>query len=200
MNIMKKGFILFLCLFLAACAKVETAPTADSRADANKNASVAPTPAPQIALKPVAPNVKLNKKQQKFLDESLPPAVREILEKAETFEILAEVKTQERGDGLNFEPNRVAKIASEADKKEILEAFYFDASTAEPPAACYIPHHAIRARYGGKTVEVEICFECARFYVTGDAGKFEGTIVRDDRKSEDVFTRIVENNSVELKP
>ncbi len=194
---MKKELILFICLLPAGCAKVETAPPENIRADSNKIVSP-PTAEPPISLKPVTPNVKFNAKRRKYLNESLPPAVREILEKAEKFEVLAEVETPGQSDRMLFEPNRIAKITDEAEKKEILEAFYFDASTAEPPAVCYLPHHSIRAVYGGKTVEIEICFECSRFFVKSEFGEFEGTIVRDIGKSEAVLKRIVENHGVEL--
>jgi hypothetical protein len=152
-------------------------------------------------LKPVNPKVKLNSKQKKYLNESLPPPVREILEKAEKFEILAEVRERfdPKDDVRTFEPNRVIKPVSENDKKETLEAFYYDASNEDAPAICFEPRHKIRATYQEKTVEIEICFSCSRFIVTSSFGEFKGTIVRDNRKSEDFFNRIIQNQSVEIK-
>ena len=198
---MGKNAVLIFCLFLAGCAKVETAASENTQTDSNKTASVQPAAEKEILLKPVAPNVKLDAKQQKYLDEALPPKVREILEKAEKFEILAEVGSEQEsdGEGMTFEPNRVVRVVDELDKKKILEAFYFDASREDSPAACYEPHHGIRAAYQGKTVEVEICFSCSRFIVKSEFGNFRGTIVRENRQSEDVFQQIVESKSAAIK-
>jgi len=145
---MKRLIILFCALLLVSCSKVETS-TNIVPITIEKTPTVSPSVQENVLLKPVKPSIKLNAKQQKYLDESLPPKAREVLEKAETFEILAEVrKTDESdGEGRTFEPNRITKITNETDKKEILEAFYFDASEEDSPAACYLPHHAIRATY-----------------------------------------------------
>src|SRR6185369_3998378 len=101
--------------------------------------------------------------------------------------------------GQIFEPNRIAKITDENEKKEILEVFYRDAATDESPSSCYQPHHGIRAAYQGKIIEIEICFDCSRFYVKSEFGKFEGTIKHESEKSKNVFEKIVEGKSVELK-
>jgi len=198
---MRKNIVLIFCLFLASCAKVETASGDHAQANSNKTAAVAPAAAQEILLKPVAPGVELNSKQQKYLNESLPPQVREILERAEKFEILAEVRgpNESDGEGRTFEPNRIVRVADEKEKREVLEAFYFDASREDSPAICYEPRHLIRAVYQGKTAEVEICFSCSRFFVRGDSGEFDGTLVRENRKSEDFFSRLVESKGVELK-
>lgn len=195
---MKRLMILICALFLSSCSKVETA-TNSVPINLEKTPTVSPTVQENVSLKPVTPKVALNSKQRKYLNESLPPKVREILEKAETFEILAEVKKENESDSLSFYPNRIAFITDETEKKEILEAFYYDASDGYYPSACYIPHHKIRATYQGKNVEIEICFDCSRFNVESPLGNFEGGIVRENRKSEDIFKRIVENKSVELK-
>ncbi|HVE59591.1 MAG TPA: hypothetical protein VNB22_22465 [Pyrinomonadaceae bacterium] len=152
----------------------------NTQTNSNKTVSAQPIVEKEILLKPVAPNVRFNAKRQKYLNEALPPKVREILEKAEKFEILAEVNNDP--DGLDFEPNRVAVITDENEKKEVLETFYFDASEGDYPSACYIPHHKIRAVYQGKTVEIEICFECSKFYVESPFGKYDGGIIRENRK------------------
>jgi hypothetical protein len=198
---MKIALILYVCLFLVSCANVQTATTENTQTNLNKTASVTPAIEKEISLKPVTPNVKFNAKQQKYLNESLPPKVRKILEKAEKFEVLAEFRKDGENDGewTTFEPNRILKVADERNKKEILEAFYFDASREDSPAVCYYPRHLIRAVYEGKTAEVEICFSCSRFIVRSESGEFDGTIVRDNRKSEDLFSRIIESKGIEHK-
>ena len=198
---MRQIVILVCCLAIMNCAKVETVSIDNTETNSNKTAPVSPNAAKDIALKPVIPTVKFNARQQKYLNGSLPAKVREILEKAESFEVLAEIRGQNEsdGEGMTFDPNRIAKIIDENDKKVILEAFYFDASREDSPAVCYEPHHAIRAIYQGRTVEVEICFSCSCFIVKSEFGKFDGTIVRENRKSEELFDRIVANKSIEIK-
>ncbi len=193
--------LILIGFLLAGCAEVGTVSKGNVQDGSNKTCIVSPTVAPEVLLKPVTPNIKFNAKQQKYLNDALPPKVREVLEKAETFEILAEIRRENEsdGEGMTFEPNRIARISDDKDKKEILEDFYFDASNEDSPAACYEPHHGIRATYQGKTVEIEICFSCSRFIVKSEFGEFDGTIVREKRKSEDLFNRIVETKSVWLK-
>ncbi|HSK74200.1 MAG TPA: hypothetical protein VK892_21045 [Pyrinomonadaceae bacterium] len=151
------------------------------------------------SLKPVKPNVKLNSKQKKYLNESLPLKVREVLEKAEKFEIFAEVLGENGSDGMGFYPNRIAVITDENEKKEVLETFYLDASSRPYPSACYVPHHAIRATYQNKTVEIEICYQCKIFIVKGSFGDFSGGLPFENRKSEEVLNRIIQNKGVELE-
>jgi hypothetical protein len=198
---MRRFLILICCCFvLASCSKVETAANEKARPNPIPTASASPTVETNSPLKPVVPNVKLNSKQKKYLNESLPPEAREILEKAENFEVLAESYPERQLDeGRDFEPNRIAKISDENDKKKILEAFYRDAAEEDAPAVCYEPHHALRATYKGKTVEVEICFSCSRFVLKGVSGEVQGTIVRENRRSEDVFRQIIESQSIEIK-
>ena len=197
---MRRALILVLCLLAAGCAKTGTASNDNARASVNKTPTVSSSVESVAPLKPVKLDVKLNAKQQKYLDESLPLKIREILEKSEKFEVLAEVHKDGEDDGewTTFEPNRILKVADEKDKKEILEAFYFDASREDSPAICYYPRHLIRAVYQGKWVEVEICFSCSRFIVRSESGKFDGTIVRENRKSEDLFNQIMVSKGAEL--
>ena len=195
---MRKSLILFFGYFvLISCSKVEMSSNKTAEMNPNKIASVSPKVEANVPLKPVTPKVKLNTRQKKYLNESLPPQVRGILEKAENFEVLAEVDN--KPDGLDFNPNRIVKITDENTKKEILENFYHDASDGFYASACYIPHHSIRANYQGNTVEIEICFQCHLFYVESSFGKFEGGIVRENQKSEDILNRLIQNQGVELK-
>jgi hypothetical protein len=189
------------CFILLGCSKVETTTFEIGQTNSNENVVVLPTVQENTSLKPVSPNIKLDAKQEKYLNESLPPKVREILEKAEKMEVSAEIYDKDEDDNkwMIFEPNRIAKITTEKDKKEILEALYFDASRETYLAACYYPRHLIQAIYQGKKINVEICFTCSLFIVEGDLGHFEGTITRDNRKSENVLNRIIKNQGVELK-
>jgi hypothetical protein len=191
--------LIFGSFILASCSKVESTSHENAQLISNKIVSVSPTVQADSLLQPVTPKIKLNSKQKKYLDEALPPQVREILEKAEKFEILAEVFGENDTDSMGFYPNRIAGITNEKDKKEILESFYYDASDGDYPSACYVPHHALRATFQSKTVEVEICYQCHIFYVKSPFGKFDGGIVRENVKSENVLNKIIKNQSIELK-
>ena len=152
----------------------------------------------------VSPNLKLSANQKKILDKSLPVDVREILENADKFEILAEVIKK---DGKlayplkeDFKPNTEVEISDASLRKEILEAFYKDASSGESPSDCWLPHHILKAAQSDKTVEIEICFSCSRFEVKSSFGEFSGTFAHgDDPKSEAVFNRIIENYGVQIQ-
>lgn len=196
---MRLPAILIFCVFSASCANVQTAST---RFAANPAPTAVETPREEIRppLVPVKPNLKLNAKQQKYLDESMPPKVREILEKAESFEIQAEVyeKMEDDKEWLTFEPNRVLKVIDANDKREVLEAFYSDAANEDAPAVCFYPRHLIRAVYQNQTVEITICFSCSRFIVKSEFGKFEGTIVRENRRSEDFLAGLLKEKASSL--
>ncbi|MBL8183027.1 MAG: hypothetical protein JNL64_15620 [Blastocatellia bacterium] len=193
-----KGLSIFCFLGAISCSPAETALELHKDRD-GRSVTVFPTPENVSALKPIVTKVNLTSKQRRNLDAALPPSVREILENAETFEVLMEDRGRDVGnDGNTFEPNRVARLTLENDKRTLLEAFYKDASSDDGAASCYEPHHGFRATYQGKTVEIEICYDCAQFYVTGTFGKFEGTIKRDGRKSENIVNQIVQNYAVEI--
>ncbi len=201
---MRKIVILIFCCFITTnCSNVKTASNEIAQTNVNKSISLTPTNSLMteaiLPLKPIVTEVKLNSKQKKNLNETLPPNVREVLENAEKFEVLAEVNLDDAHDGMNFEPNRITFIRDEKDKKEILESFYSDASAGPNPSACYIPHHGIRGSYKGKSVEVEICYQCHLFSVKSSFGKFYGGLPYEKVKSEELLNRLIENQSVELK-
>lgn len=135
---------------------------------------------------------------------SLPPKVRDILENADEFEILAEVENK---DGKlvypvkeEFKPNTKVEISKPELVKELLEDFYTDVSRGESPSDCWFPHHILKAKQGDKTVEIEICFSCSRFVGKSSLGEFSGTFAHgNDPKSEAVFNRIVEKYGVSIQ-
>jgi hypothetical protein len=196
---MKVFSLLFFCLILASCSKVEPVLSENTQTNTNNTLSDSKPVQETVPLNSVTPNLSLNFKRKKYLNASLPPQIREILEKAETFEILAEVNLENDGEGRDFLPDTAVKVKDEKLKKEVLENFYSDASSEDSPANCYQPHHGIKAKYQGKTVEVEICFSCSRFIVKSSFGNFEGTIVRKNRKSEDFFEQIVKTQGIRIK-
>jgi len=198
-----RTFLIISCVCVAlACSKVNSAPAASPTPEPGNSLVTAPTPpiGQGKYLKPVVPELKLNKDQKKNLDEILPPKVREILEKSGSFDVLAEKDVDKSDlDGMEFNPNRIARITSEAIKKELLEGLYFDVSTEPYPAVCYEPHHGIRAEYEGQKIEIDICFSCSRLVVRSPFGEFSGGMTHGQRKLEAIFERIVGENAVELK-
>ena len=193
---MKRIVTIIFYVVLAGCAKVEL--ISDKKTPLPVTS---PTALEIPVLKPIVVKIDLNQRQKKYLEESLPSNVREILEKSEKFEVLKEVIGKENSERelMTFEPNRTAKITIEKDKKEILEAFFYDAAREDSPAACYEPHHAIRAAFQNKTVEIEICFSCSRFEVKSEYGNFSGTITRKNPKSEKFLDRIITAQGIEFK-
>ncbi|MDQ6786294.1 MAG: hypothetical protein M3033_05685 [Acidobacteriota bacterium] len=152
----------------------------------------------------ISPNLKLSANQKKTLDNSLPPKVREILENADRFEILAEVIKK---DGKlaypvkeDFKPNTKVEVSDANLRKELLETFYADAASGEFPSDCWLPHHILKAGQGDKIIEIEICFSCSRFEVKSSLGTFSGTFAHSEEpKSEIVFNRIIESNGVQIQ-
>lgn len=196
-------FFVLVLLLLAAC----------SSPSENKNTfelqTPSPTPVAQIKVEPspttpiVYPKLDLNSKQKKYLNESFPPDIRTFFENSDRLELLAEIfqDVSEDGDSHIFTPNRVVEISDAKQKREVMEAFYFDAAHEDSPAICFLPHHLLRATKDGKVLEIEICFDCARFEGVGANKSVSGTIVRQGiRRSEELFNRILKNQGKEYKP
>lgn len=180
-----------------ACGNVgsrpETAIVNDQKASPSPTVeAVLSRPADVPLLVSVKPSVQLSPTEQRYLDRSIPPEVRAILESSEKFDVLGEIDKKEtsEGDFRSFAPNRLVAVSTDATKKEILEALYHDASKEDSPAECYEPRHAIRASHKDKSVEVEICFSCSRFVIKFGSQEYTGTIVRENGRSEGLFERI----------
>jgi hypothetical protein len=196
--------LLLLCFIATAIACNSTQTVPDNKAPQNSNSSAVKIETKSTPTK-VLINAQLNSKQTKELDKSLPPNVRDILENAETFEILAEIERKDGKivypltEGFDMKPNIKAEISDANIRKEILENFYRDVAEGSAPALCYIPHHILRATRGDKTVEMEICFSCSKFEGKGSFGEFSGTTGRGDEQTENLFNRIIAENGVDIK-
>ena len=191
----------FLAMTIA-CNSTQAVSNNETNQNANLSESRVETKATPIK---VSLELKLGDKQTKELDKSMPPNVRELLENAEEFEILAEVERKDGKlsypitEGFNIKPNIKAEISDANIRKEILENFYRDVAKGSGPANCWQPHHILRAKRGDKTVEMEICFSCSKFEGKGSFGEFSGTTGRGDEKTEKLFNRIIETQGVEIK-
>jgi len=152
-------------------------------------ASSSPTPVV------VSPAIQLTKRQERKLESSLPKDVRKLLESASELTLQGEIVRTVNGVEYpvkeSFEPNTAADITT-PDRKEILEAFYIEASNGEEPSVCWRPHHKVTARSGNAVVEIEICFACGRFKGTGPSGEFSGTFAHGDSpKCEKLLNKIL---------
>jgi hypothetical protein len=65
-------------------------------------------------------------------------------------------------------------------------------------AKCFEPRHAIRAKRGGKTVDVLVCFGCGWIYVYYDGDKEESAVLSTDRGALPEFEKILKKAGVPL--
>ncbi|MEP6849874.1 MAG: hypothetical protein ABI999_13540 [Acidobacteriota bacterium] len=143
--------------------------------------------APEVPIIPVRP---LNHEQRKNLNSTLPPRVREILEKADKLEVLG--LTSDEKVGINWYPDAEVDLMPGARRTELLNSFYFDASAGPNPSACFLPRHALKATYKDKTVEIIICFQCHLFTVRGDLGDYDGGVYMEGAASHHFFEEILQ--------
>ncbi len=194
--------LFFLSVLLASCAlpadELTTIVPTSVSPTPTEIAKVEPTP----SVPAVYPKLKLDSEQKKYLNKTLPSTVRTFFETADRLEMLAEVYAEEFGDKQStiFEPNRRLEIVDSKLRREILDAFYFDAANQDYPAVCFQPHHSLRATKGGKVLEIEICFSCSRYEGVGSLQSVSGTIVREGRRSEELFDRLIKEKGTDYKP
>lgn len=109
----------------------------------------------------------------------LPAAVEQLLDKAETFELVS-LDPDNRGKGVvakdGFQGWKVLGKTSVKDeeRKRLTAALRLSVEdNFGIAAACFIPRHGIRLKGDGKTVDLVICFEClsAQVFVDGKRGK-----------------------------
>jgi hypothetical protein len=84
-----------------------------------------------------------------------------------------------------------------ATRAELLEQL--EKGIADPDkggAKCFDPRHAIRAEYGGTTVDLLICFECGWVYVYVDGKQQKQEMVRDDIQP--TFDKVLTKGGVPL--
>ena len=193
-----KNFALFIIIMIAitSCKNVQSQKLADSNLQKKTNSTkVETTPTPTNLLG------NLTKKQQKQLEESIPPKVREILDKAEEIEIYVNVdKENKRLKLLMYKtlPNIVAKISNVSLKKQLLESFYYDVALGDGGALCFAPRHRVIAKYGNRSVEFDICYQCKNFEGKSSDGRFSGSLADED-KSALIINEILEKYGTEIQ-
>ncbi len=151
----------------------------------------------------VARSLRLKAAEKRQLNESLPIRVRNFLETAEEFVILAQLRVE---DGKlvpemdrELVPNFKADVSRLDKRQAVLKAFYAEASKGHQPAICYLPSHSFTAKKGTQRVKVELCFGCRRFYVSGSLGKSEGTLAIGSEESEQLVTKLISEFGVTTK-
>ena len=111
-----------------------------------------------------------------WLAAALPSDTVAILESAPRLSVFsidpAGATPRERLDAKKtFHGYRILKRADVTGetKSEVLGKLYTAIAENPPPARCFVPRHAIRAKSGDRSVDMVICFECAqaRMYVDG---------------------------------
>lgn len=190
--------LLFLFfVFTLSCANVASNPT--------HNEIQSPTPESAVVslkpdeLRPVTENLELNQEQVERLNTVLPVKVREILENSQIFSILGENADGESDlEGMDFKPNRIVRITDEKVKNNLLDGLYHDLANDPVPAACFTPHHAIRAEHQGQAVEIDICFSCSNIIVRSPYVRFSGGMTYTNRISEELITRLLREKGVAL--
>ena len=171
--------LLVLVWFFIACGSDR------DLADAVPPVRESPTPTAEFPTIVKLDAKPLDKEQQKELDATLPPKIREVLEKAEKLEVLG-LSSEDRS-GIGWNPDVKVEVPLGEKRTSLLNAFFFDASAGPNPSACFIPRHGLRASYKGKKVEVIICFQCHLFMVKGDLGEYNGGVYRDGSASYHLF-------------
>jgi hypothetical protein len=98
-------------------------------------------------------------------DSKFPQAYRDVLEKADQFELLSlNPEPQQEKSKDDFHGWKVlgkTTVKDEATRKKLIAAFKKGVADNDGRAAkCFNPRHGIRASHDGKTADFVICFEC----------------------------------------
>lgn len=191
-----KYFALFFLVTIAfiSCSKIESQQIANSNLKTNST---------ETEVNQSAKNLPedLTKEQKQKLDERIPPNVREILDEADEINIyysIEEDKMKLRVWTFEKSLNAKAKVSDPALKKQLLDSFYYDASSNFNGNACFSPRHRMAAKYKTKTVEMDICYECGNFRGESSSGSFGGGLA-DESKSSPIIAAIIEKYGKKIK-
>jgi hypothetical protein len=194
---MKNFALIFLfAIAFTNCKSVENQQISNSNSRTETNSTkVEIAPPSEHLLK------DLTKKQKNKLDESLPPKVREILDKADEIDIYYNIDKETRGFGALLYgtiPNAGARVSDVSLKKQFLESFYYDAALGEGGAMCFTPRHKITAKHNNKTVDLDICYQCGNFKGNSSNGHIGGSM-QHETKSAAILSEIIEKYGTDLQ-
>lgn len=192
-----KYFTLFLLIiiFSVACTN-----ESQQTANVNLRTEVNSSEFKAIQMPTYSPK-EFTSEEKKRLDERIPPKIREILDKAEEITIAYnydEDKMQLKILLHETEPNSEAKVSDPELKKQFLDSFYSDVSSNSNGAACFSPAHRVKAKYKTKTVEIDICYQCANFRGKSSSGDFKGGM-NEKGKSSAIIDAIIEKYGAKIK-
>jgi hypothetical protein len=138
----------------------------------------------------------LTAKKLKEFNEILPLKARKFLENSEELRITVREKV--------FDKGIIVNLRDEELKAKLINAFYIDVAESIPTGdytylSCVSPKHLIEAADDSKEVEIEISYDCSKFYLRGDYGNSVGIIKRENGISVKVFNQIIEKYNPEIK-
>lgn len=108
---------------------------------------------------------------------SLPEPAAGVLGGAEELEVFSiESSMERRGEPMPegaelLHGNRViakAAVTDAAEREAIVSIVEGGLDPSVPPALCFVPRHAVRAKRAGKTIELVICYQCNQVKVFVD--------------------------------
>ena len=141
----------------------------------------------------------LAKDKRKEFDKLLSPKARIFLESSEELKIIVRRKGDLLGEG------QTVDLSNNNLRMKLLNAFYVDVAESIPTGdythiACISPNHLIKAKSGDKKVQIEISYDCTKFYLKGDYGYSTGFIKRrNESASVKVFDQIIEKYNPDIK-
>lgn len=101
--------------------------------------------------------------------QSLPQPIGSAFRDADDVILYSLAPEAHTGDGETFHGFTVrgkTVVKDSATRKTLFHAFAKGVDDHDGSvAACFIPHHGLRVRSGGKTTDLVICFLCAQVYV-----------------------------------
>lgn len=144
----------------------------------------------------------LTEKNLKRLDERFPKRGREILENTQRIEVYETEVCALKGYTLlpiekyRFQGCKVLRRADVTDpalRKQLVEQIVVAIGTSDSGAACFDPRHGVRAKHGGRRVELLICFECSNFRGVSNEDSFAGGFSAD---VEEMFEQILDKKKI----
>jgi len=131
-------------------------------------------------------------------DNKLPDNVRAALDRADALEVYS-LDPSERNAKDGFHGWKVlgkTTLKDQAKRKEVLEALEKGMAESTAGARCFIPRHGVRAAYGGRSVDLVICFECGWVYVYD--GDRDGPHLTTNGKPQPAFDKVLRDANVPL--
>lgn len=151
-----------------------------------------------FSLSATAQPKNLTKHQMRTLNKKLSAQVRNFLQTADKLEIITDTIQEPVTEKPVYKPNKSYVIKNAGTRKKVLDLFYWDLALGGGDAACYYPNHSIIARKGRKTLNIDICYTCHKFVVSGSFGGWQGGMWGEPR-SEELIDRLIDKYGAPYK-